>query len=416
MCDVNIATGEVTHFSVDVMLPGIIPFHFIRQSRRASSAVAADLGYGWSHNLDVRLRVLGDKAQLIYDNGQSVDLAIPEEGQTAQDDDSGLTVALTPHALVVTEFDLHAFVFPRPTQHAQDLLVARREDPYGNSLQFSYDHLLRLTRVIDTAGRTLLFARDGHGRISGIGIQPAGDATDVRVLARYAYDAAGDLVAWADATGVPYRFGYHDHLLVHITNRIGGNLYYQYGADRACVRTWRDRGVLFRELGRDAERRTIVLLDSRGYRTVYRVNEHGLTEEEVDPLGRVKQNAYDAAGQLLVINSESGGIQEVTRFDKAQRTLTVCTNSGETVFRLDEHGRPLAVTNTEGHTSLTEYDKAGTSPDGLAARRGVALLLRRPRLPDRGHRPARLPRPQGALARERHHRLRRLRRDVSGVQ
>ncbi len=358
MCNVNIVTGEVNHFSMDFVLPGIIPLPFIR--RYSSKAQASpSLGHGWTHSLEARIRLSEDRAQLTFDNSRIVNFEIPPIGGSARDDVSGLTLSHEPGSLVVTEPDLRRLGFARPARSGRDWLLTRKEDPFGNTIQFHYTNEGTLAQVIDSAGRALHIGTDLAGRIVDIRLGSARKDSSTCTLVRYEYDAKGDLSSAVDTTGAPYRYQYHDHLLVRVTNRIGGNLYYEYDARRDCVRTWRDGGVQFRDLRRDRARHVVGIRESRGYLTLYRNNEQGLTEEWVDPLGRARRDAHDHDGRLLVNNSESGAVHEVMHLDPTKRVLTRCAPGGQTVYRLDEHDRPLTVTNAEGHTTSFEYDHGG---------------------------------------------------------
>jgi hypothetical protein len=61
LCNVNIGTGAVYHYSVDITLRGLLPLKFVREydsTHRLSSA----LGFGWRHNHDRELRLNRDSA------------------------------------------------------------------------------------------------------------------------------------------------------------------------------------------------------------------------------------------------------------------------------------------------------------------------------------------------------------------
>lgn len=79
-------------------------------------------------------------------------------------------------------------------------------EPSGNTLTFVEDG------IIHSAGRSVLFARDGEGRITEL-TDPMGN------VQRYAYDDNGDLVSHEDAAGYVTRFAYnYTHGLIRITD------------------------------------------------------------------------------------------------------------------------------------------------------------------------------------------------------
>src|SRR5215475_7195365 len=118
MCNVNIATGEVTQFITDFFLPGIIPLHFVR-SYSSTSTEQGPLGYAWTHNLDVSVRLSNSHAVLTYNNGKAVTLPVPPVDAAPPVPTAGLMVTQTPGALIVTEPDRNKLIFARPARSDQ---------------------------------------------------------------------------------------------------------------------------------------------------------------------------------------------------------------------------------------------------------------------------------------------------------
>ena len=369
MCNVNIVTGEVTQSVTDFFLPGIIPLHFVRKYSSMSRR-AASLGFGWTHNLDISLMVSQDDGLLTYDNGRTVALPLPPVAAEIPAWTSTLTVARTVDLIVIAEADRNRLFFVRPMHPSQAWLLARKEDAYGNAIRFAYDSQRRLIGLVDTLGRLVSFQYDQRGRLIEVRLGPS-DRSTTKSLVTYGFDDADDLVAVVDGSRTPCRYAYHDHLLTCVTNRIGGHLYYQYDRERRGVRTWRDGGTHYREIRYHPARLTTAVTDSRGYTTLYRSNGKGFTEEEVDPVGRMKRDVYDAEGNLLLNNSAAGGLQEVFVRDKSSNLVRLITNSGEVRFQLNSMQQPVSITNAEGKTSQYEYDHAGSLTRSVSPRGAV---------------------------------------------
>ena len=358
MCNVNLATGEVTQFEVDVFLPGRVPFHLVRTYSSSSSA-AGRFGYGWKCNLGMKIRAAGKGMELVPEDGPAVAFPLPAVSAELDDEAAGFRVARTRDEIALVESDLNRLVFAWSELRREPSPLLRKEDPYGNAIRYAYDERQRLQQVVDTAARTLLFEHDEYDRLLSVSLHLPGHDPDRHVLVAYRYDRHGDLVAVLDAAGQAKQYAYQDHLLVEIADRSGDHLYYQYDKQRRCVRTWRTDGIGYTDVRHDPLRRSVLTTNSLGYRTLYRNNEKGFTEVVVDPLGRVRQNVFDSQGKLLLNVSSSGAIMEVTRFDPATRTLVVSRNGTETTFVLDEQGKPLSITNCKGQTYRYQYDAGG---------------------------------------------------------
>ncbi len=358
MCNVNIVTGEVTQFVTDFFLPGIIPLHFIR-SYSSTSTEMGPLGYGWKHNFEVSLHLSDSQATLAYDNGKTATLPLRPINVVPPAPLSGLTLTRTSSEIVITEPDQNRLVFVRPERFGQLWLLVRKEDPYGNAIRFTYDTHHRIVGITDTEGRLLTFHYNRQGRLQEIRLAENRGLSNFVSMMTYEHNHVNDLIATTDRSQASCTYAYQDHLLTSVTNRIGGHLYYQYDRDRRCVRTWRDGGVQYREIRHHHARMITAVIDSHGYTTLYRNNEKGLTEEEVDLLGRTKRDVYDGDGNLLLNNSAAGGLQEVLIHDKVNKVVRLISNIGEIRFEVNDMGQPLSFTNAEGQTSLYEYDHGG---------------------------------------------------------
>ncbi len=289
MCDVNIATGEVTQFEYEILLSGRIPWKLIR-SYSSDHLQRGLIGFGWKLNLGTWLRNLGDHLELTVDGDHVATVPLPPHGYRIKDEASGLEVARSDAELTVTNPERTSYVFPNREALPSFVLASSVRDYYGNALQYAYDDEARLAILTDSMGRRLFFEYDRGGRLSRVAMPKTNPSTEYWPLIRYVYDDRGDLVAALDPIGHATRYEYVDHLLTRVTDRTGRELYYQYDRERRCVRTWFTGGVWDRQLRFDPRLRRVLVTDPLGHRTLYQTNEQGITIGEVDPLGRVRDS------------------------------------------------------------------------------------------------------------------------------
>lgn len=358
MCDVNIATGEVTQYEFDVRLSGRIPWRLIRKYSSANPQRGI-VGCGWSLNLGTYLQIDGTTAEL-FDEGESIaKVPLPVWGERLKDDASGFEVAREDARLTLTDKSLRRYEFPD-----RELLPARipctaRYDAYGNSLPFEYDDRGRLSMLIDSYGRRISFHYDRVSRLVAVTLPRVESSADPWYLIRYEYDEHDDLVAVLDPEGHATRYEYQEHLLTRVTSRDGRDLYYQYDRQKRCVRTWFTGGVWDRQLQYDQHTSRVLVTDPYGNQTLYRHNGKGNVVAETDALGRSREDILDEQGRVLV-RTGRGASQEVIRYDREKRTVFLWQNGSETFFELDSEERPIKMVDSQGNVSTYEYDAAGS--------------------------------------------------------
>src|SRR5947209_8388867 len=89
MCDVNIISGEVYHFSRDVYLPGPIPF-VVERSYCSGALSDGPLGWGWQLSLDVRVTCTFEATLVRWDDGTQINLPPLQSGEQIDDTPTGL--------------------------------------------------------------------------------------------------------------------------------------------------------------------------------------------------------------------------------------------------------------------------------------------------------------------------------------
>jgi RHS repeat-associated protein len=371
MANINIATGEVCYAAVDFSWDGCPAFEF-RRTWRSGSKRTGPLAHGWTHPLDLSLTV-ADENELVFRDEEGSETrfsALSHVGEQTGDWDPARPRSLrwTGEHLELTVAADRILVFgPDPAASGQFHLL-RIVTPQGSGLDLTYDGRL-LRHLRDVFGRQLLFDYDGNERISVIYLLL--DNGDRLPVARYQYDFAGDLRSATDALGNTCSYEYASHLMIREVNRIGGACHMEYDRNRRCICLWKSGGVGLRRLEYDTARRRTLVTNSRGFSTVYRLDENSHIIAEVNALGEVKNVVYDGRQQYLTTLHESGAPETVMRVvDPEKHEVTEIAPSGAaTIVAYNGNYQPIRYTDAGGATWTAEYDARGnrskrTTPSG----------------------------------------------------
>ena len=371
---VDVATGKVLTDSVDLELPGPLPFR-LERVWYSTSAHDGPFGKGWHHSYDLALAIDASSpvAVVRLADGRYAPFALPTHETPARNELEKAWLRLEPEGYVFEdEAGLrHHFGHPPATERETWLPLLKQEDAFGNAVTLHYGPQGHLRGIVDSAGRRLPVSTDARGRITEIqGPHPTVSNREVTLLS-YRYSYEGELVEARDALGHPFRYGYDDqHRLAEETDRLGLTFYFEYegsGIESRCVHTWGDGGVFERHLTYDLVAQTTRVVDSRGGVTVHEWNALGLVTRTVDPLGGERRFEYDADARLL---SETGPLGEtvVYTYDPEGRlsALTDPTGAVQTVQRTDG---VETLTDADGHAWSHAVDGRGalvseTDPDG----------------------------------------------------
>ena len=370
MC-VNIATGEMTLQATDFQVPGLLPFALERSYSSRSRSRKGSLGYGWSANLGQGVRVEVQGITLVAADGEErriVDL--PAGGQTTLDRGSLIArqVARSETAVTMTGPGKRRLVFGPIRRGDPWWPLLQQSDFNGNTIQFQYRDDGLLETVVDTLRRRLEFEHNRRGLLTAVDLVLP-EAKRLR-LAAFDYDGRDNLIQTSDATKATWTYEYQDHLIVRMTNPLGGTTSFEYDEHGRCITTWLDGGKLYRRFDFDDRRHTTLVTDSYGFRSLYRFNPADLCEERIDPLGEIKRSYYDASFQRIATEDEQAGDGSLIQFDPERRQLIRTEANGSTwCFTLDELNQIIEVTDPCGHTTTLEHDQRGnrisqTSPLG----------------------------------------------------
>jgi RHS repeat-associated protein len=352
LCNVNIGTGDVYHFAVDLFLRGPIPLRFIR-NYDSGTTTTDDLGHRWRHNHGHLLELQPGSARYFAPDGTTTDIPL---SSTSPEHPPALRVARSDMGVLLTDAqgNLYRFEHHPPTDHV--LKLSSQIDPRGNRLDYEYDARGHIQSIRDADHRVVVFERDVRGRIVGLSAEHPRHLPKPIALASYQYDGAGDLRAVRDRNGGIHRFAYRDHRLVEHTTPLGGKTFFDYDTKGRCTRTWRDDNSYERRLLWDDDQRAVEIHNSRRAVWRYTLNEHRQPLLEVDPLGRRKEWIYDDSGNLLLVKDEAI-VHDVTIYFADRRVLLSQTGPTMSTVEFDERMRPIRQTDV-GATWLFKYDEA----------------------------------------------------------
>lgn len=353
LCNVNIGTGDVYHFSVDLFLRGLIPFRFIRDydSGRQQNSI---LGQLWKHNHS-HLLVLRDKLA-VYVKPDGSEIAIRHPDYPLQENSTAyLATRRVGDTIYLSDLENTVYSFERLKAREDLFFITSHSDPRGNRIEYRYDPDGVLNSVKDSCGRLVIFVPDGAGRISRVLVDHPQVSKSRLELVRYEYDRDSNLREVRDRNGGVNHFNYKGHLLAEHINPLGGRTYFKYDFKGRCIHTYREDGSHERTLvWKDAEH-GVDVRDSRGAVWCYTLNQQNRPLLEVDPLGREKEYVYDDAGNLQFVNDQHMP-QTVTLFFEESKLLINQTGPVANTFQYDDKMRLIEQVSPAGAKWVYKYD------------------------------------------------------------
>jgi YD repeat-containing protein len=216
---INSATGNYMYQKIDEMMPAPGGSLTLQRSyiSEARDLYTRTLGYGWTHNHEIRLVFPGDpggvtgQVQLqapggsqlpFFDLGNGSYEAYP--GVTAQMTRIMATGGITTYVVTATNQTVYTF-------NAAGL-VTQTVNPMGNVISYTY-YVSGPLQAVQSYGRSLQFTYDAQNRLKQV-IDPISRST------QFGYDANGDLAIVTDTRGLTWTYQYSGttHLLTRIVD------------------------------------------------------------------------------------------------------------------------------------------------------------------------------------------------------
>ena len=236
------------------------------------------------------------------------------------------------------------------------------ENLMGDNLQFFYNGKGHLTKILDSAQRTIEIFNHPNGLIESITVPHPNRSNERITVIRYQYDTQGNLIQVLDALNQTASFHYQHHLLVKETNRNGLSFYFEYdGIDEhaRCIRTWGDGGIYDHKLTYDTEPGITIVENSLGHKSTYHINDLGLVTQEIDPQGHEKTFEYDAEAYKLA-ETDALGQTTAYQYDAAGNCIETAWPDGSKVaVQFDALNNPIELVDASGATWTRRYDALG---------------------------------------------------------
>jgi len=232
----------------------------------------------------------------------------------------------------------------------QQFGIEKVQDPNGNTLTYTKDG------IIHSDGKSVLFHRDGLGRITSITDPNQNTIT-------YDYDSAGDLTAFTDlehnTTHYTYAPAPLSHALVDIIDPLGRGVVKNIYDDNGRLIAQEDANGIRTEFSHDIEGRESVVTNRRGYITRYFYDDRGNVTVKVDSDGATVYE-YDQWDNLLSTMNPLGEMSYAT-YDDRRNQLTQTDDLGNSVsFEYNPRGQETKIYDARGNAPFENtYDIVG---------------------------------------------------------
>lgn len=369
MGSIDFAFGDERFSHTDFDLPGALPLVWERTYQsRLSAYDNGELGARWITPYTTRIDIKGGQWFYRDTEGRSIEYRALAVGEVYDDLTEDLTLSRLDDKWVTITYSHKAlYVYER---RGDVFRLAMHKDRVGNTITLDYDVLDRLSRLIDASGNVLAFEHDNHGRI--VQIEQVLEGGERRTLARYEYDADGDLVRAIDRHGNARNYQYHRHLITRYTDRTGRGMTLEWesansddNANAKCVREYADDGSFDIRLAWHPNLRLTYVTDALGQMTRYYYNIHGYMYRIVYPDGNEEWFRRDEH-QNLVLHILQDGSTEQMRYD-TRGNLTWHERSDGSVVEMayDDKDQMVCLTDPNGHIWKRKYDDAGNLAEEL---------------------------------------------------
>lgn len=355
--------------SVDLALPGLIPFILRRSYSTDVLDLDVGLGPGWAHSFAWRIEARRRTLRITVP--QSSPLFVERPGVGSHEE---LPVGrLSEHAWGFTIESGHlTYVFD--VREGRQFHLSRIQDGYGNRIDLHFTDGA-LDELHDSVARRVRVARHRDGRIAAFEVLVPGEGW--RSFVRYRYDTRGDLTEVTDALGATQSFVYDDeHRMVQRREAGGLVAEFRYDARGRCVESWCHRAgndaldlQVTAPAAGGAPSRTFLhvrigyqddFTEVRTSRSLRIIDGHPLGKPARSVFaGGVHEYEYDGAGNLRQYRNAVGAEWLLARNAAGQVVREVDPLGGNTEYTFDERGFIDSMTGPLGTTVRYERDACG---------------------------------------------------------
>jgi RHS repeat-associated protein len=252
-------------------------------------------------------------------------------------------------------------------------------DRLGGVTSWSYHEPSgRLQAVTDAIGGVTTYAFGPRTLPSGITLQDVASITRADgTVESFAYDAAGNVLAYTDPEAKTTTFTYNargqvltstdpeggvttyaynaDATLASVTDPSGNTTAYTHDALRRLVLVTRPDASTV-AIAYDALDRVTSVTDEMGAVTSYAYDPNGNVTSATSPMGETWTYTYDAMDRLATATDPLGGVT-ARSYDALGRLASVTDPNGNTVtVAYDSRGRPISTTDGAGSVWTRAFD------------------------------------------------------------
>jgi len=371
---------------LDFALPGRFPLQ-LQRSYNSLTTRAGLFGPGWATIFDSYLTLESDEVTWFDETGRELRFTLPSVDHALYCISEGVIIRRNEEGdVAIADDDGAVWRLFKPTRTNPSLLrLASLSDEYGNALETGWDEQGRLVSIHDApCAIDVTLAYDDARFPQRATSASHFDGERLWPLARWAYDAHGQLASVADATDLvrrefrynddglmvwhraasglesEYRWAMFDHWRVveNRTNTGDGSLFsYDLAAGLTTVTTydgqtrqhyWNVQGLIVR------------FVDERGENWRYEWNDDEQLIRRIDPLGNAVTFVYDDMGNR-VEEIDAEGNSRATQWLENRALPAVITEPGgsATRFYYDEHFGLARTVDALGNTTLWRRDEFG---------------------------------------------------------
>lgn len=353
------------------------------------STLAEELGYGWSHSYDQRIRMQDGKLYLSPGGGGEIPFVSKTDSMNATRGRLKNTGEGEYTFLVVSrtrcEEKGNADYVPEGSaaELFGDMVIKKRTgetteytltDARGSEWRFDKDGFLK--KRISPEGTVFTYLREENRQVI------TNENTGERLILEYeegritqisdhagrsirlAYDEKGDLTDYTDEEGNTTCLAYDEnHHLCKGISPTGTVLFENAYDAKGRVISQTEAGssqkslFAYEELKNSAIKTTITGRD--GSRLVYLSDRNGNVTSETDEMGGVTVYEYNKQGQL-VKETGPGGNTTAYAYDEDGNLTSMTDAQGNTItYSYDEKGNPTVITGADGSKTVSSYDKNG---------------------------------------------------------
>src|SRR5271157_744326 len=343
---INTHTGDLNYSTNDLSIPtsaGALTFQRSYASL-ATNLYTAPLGYGWTHNQDIRLIFpadpLGKAGLVIFKDSSGNMYQFHDEGGGSYIPAMGFTSTLTRSG--------------SPT-------VYTIQDQSQNA--YTFDANGKLQTWTDSQNRSYTYLYNPDGTLASVSADGGAEYLDL------AYNSQGQLVTVSDQTGRHVSYSYSNGGdLTSIVDVLGKTWTYTYDSSHDLTSVVDPDGAIVERTEYDDQGRAIRQYDGDGKKTVELTYNADNSTTIKDALGNVSTDVYNIAGAL---ESQTDNLGQTTAksFDNNYRPYTITDPSGKTYQSVwSSDGKTLSyLLYPDGNNVSISYD-ALNNPTSISNR------------------------------------------------